>query len=147
MRNVLMRLVQAFRDTFGEVKDSLSFPNGTSSVVLFGFAGTALFAGFYFAIENYSRTNPLISFVAGCITGPTIVAIPYASIFFGAFVAAFVFRLFDVSPKRIDTGFCSAIGMLLLFVSAGAFGWASFYLASLIPVVGNQIASVTAKFH
>lgn len=141
-----MRFMQALRTTFGEVKESLSFSDGTSSVLLLGFAGTALLSGFYFAVEDYGRVNPIISFLAGCITGPLVVAVPYASFFFGAFVAAFVFRLLDVSSRRMDTGVSNVSGMLLLFVSAGLFGWILFYLASQIPIVGSQIMSVLARF-
>jgi hypothetical protein len=89
--------------------------------------------GLFFAFEDYGRVNVLVSFLAGCVTGPLLVLIPCVAFFCAVFIVAFFFYLTGVPRKA---GVLTGAALILL---GAVVGFAGFYAASHIPVVGRQL--------
>jgi hypothetical protein len=147
-----MKLTDATRMLFQESKATFSFSSGMLAFFILGIIATSLFAGLSFAVRDFERVNPILSFIAGCVTGPLIIFLPYAAILQGAVLAGFAFRLlgFDlrsyeqVRAERTPQGRKppDAVGAALALVIAGVLWGATICGAHHIPVVSQQIQSL-----
>jgi hypothetical protein len=118
-----------------QLKQAFSFEKGTRIVLSFSLAATALLSGLGFAIRDFERVNPIISFIAGCATGPLIILLPFVSLLAGIALSCWVFGLlgYDLRSeeqafaerrrleKTLPTGVASALGLVfagLLYLAA-----------------------------
>ena len=151
-----MKFAVAVRTLFRESKSAFSFEVGTRTAVAFGLGATSIVFGVWFAIQDFERVNTVISFIAGCVTGPLIVFLPYASIFEGAALTCFALSLlgFDLRTYEQARAVGESIGRVPPSSLAVFFTWAfagllfstGVYVASHIPIVGRQLIGIISGF-
>lgn len=137
--------IEALWLTYNEAKQSFALSEGSRALAILGLLGIGLLSGLFFAAEDFGRTNAIVSFLAGCVTGPLFLALGYGSLFGGVFLAAFVFRVTGISTKTLDGFFGGTVGMLLLMCFASLLFFSGAYVVSHIPIVNKQLGHLMAR--
>jgi hypothetical protein len=138
-----MRIGEAFTTSYREVRAALKLPPETDPVVWLGLLAVgSLFSGAFFAYQDFGKINPVISFIAGCISLPLFLAAIVGGFFGGLFLASATLHMF-VAEKKVAKH--DGVGAALLVLCWAVLAFAAFWVLLKIPVIGHQIGFLTAR--
>jgi hypothetical protein len=132
-------LVQGLKSAFFDNK-------GVRALDLFTLIGMALYSGIFFAIRDYGKVNPVVSFFAGSISGPLALIIPFGSLVAGFALSLIISDMIGPAGRKRLSDVRMAIIALVGFAIAFAIAVNAWKAASWLPLVGKQMSYFAAKF-